>query len=82
MDEVPVEVCEPEEGLDLVFSSGSWPLLNSGHLYWVHPHFSFRDNWSEVLNFCLFKLTLLQSEVEFVLTKPFHHLPDYPPVLC
>ena len=44
LDEAPVEVCEPEEGLDFTFSSRSWPLRNSGHFYWVHPHFSFRDN--------------------------------------
>ena len=82
LDEAPVEVCEPEEGLDFMFSSGSWPLCNSSHLYWVHPYFSFRDHESEVLNLCSFKLTLLQLEVELVLLKLFHHLLDYPPVLC
>ena len=81
LDEAPVEVCEPEEGLDFMFSPGSWPLHNSGHLYHVRPHFSFRDNESEILNLCSFKLTLLWMEVELVLQKPFHHLPDYPLVL-
>ena len=82
LDEAPVEVCEPEEGLDFTFSSGGWPLRNSSHFYRVHPHFSFGDNKSEVLNLRSFKLALLRSEVELVLSKLFHYSPDYPLVLC
>ena len=81
LDEALVEVCEPE-GLEFTFNSRSWLLCNSSHLYWVHLHFSFEDNESEVLNLCSFKLALLWSEVELVLPKLFHHSPDYPLVLC
>ena len=82
LNEALVEVCEPDEGLDFAFISGSRPLCDSGHLYWVHSDFSFRDNESKVLDFHSFKLTLLWLEVELVPLKPFYHLPDYPPVLC
>ena len=72
-DEVLVEICGPKEGLDSSLISGSWLLHDLGHLYQVHPHLSFRDNESEVLNLHLFKLALLWLEVEFVLAKLFHH---------
>ena len=65
-----------------MFISRCQPLHDSGHLYWGHPHFTFRDNEAMALNLILFKLALLQSEVEFALAKPFHHLPDYPLVFC
>ena len=68
--------------MEFTLTSRSQPFHESGHLDRVHSHFSFRDNESEVLNLCLFKLTLLLLEVEFVLVKPFHYPQDYPPVLC
>ncbi|KAG5333120.1 hypothetical protein C0989_006273, partial [Termitomyces sp. Mn162] len=47
------------------------PLHHTCYLHWVHLHRSMGNDQAEVLNLGLFKLTLLQLEVELVLAEAF-----------
>ncbi|KAG6896293.1 hypothetical protein C0992_009270 [Termitomyces sp. T32_za158] len=66
LDELLIEVGEPQEGLYLLLVLGLWPLDYAGHLRWVHLCHTLRDDQSKVLNAGLLELALLQFEVELV----------------
>ncbi|KAG6875329.1 hypothetical protein C0992_004300 [Termitomyces sp. T32_za158] len=66
LDELLVEVGEPQEGLYLLLVLGLWPLDYASHLHGVHLHHTLRDDQPKVLNAGLLKLTLFQFEVELV----------------
>ena len=70
-DELPVEVSEPQKGLDLFLVLGYLPICYTSHLHWVYLCCSMQDDESEVFYLGLFKLTLLRFEMELVLVEMF-----------
>ncbi|KAG5349616.1 hypothetical protein C0989_002741 [Termitomyces sp. Mn162] len=73
LDESLVEVGKPKEHLYLLLAPGLRPLCHICYLYWVHLHSSVGDDQTKVLNPGLFKLALLQFEVELVLVEVFQN---------
>ncbi|KNZ76364.1 hypothetical protein J132_10643 [Termitomyces sp. J132] len=73
LDESLVEVCKTKEHLYLLLVLGLWPLRYTCYLHWVHLHSSIGDDRAEVLDLGLFKLALLQLEVELVPVEAFQN---------
>ena len=80
-DELSVEVGESEEGLHFLFIRRSGPLGNPSDLDWVHCDGVVRDDHSEVLDRGLLKLTLVGTEVEFMLLQQLQNAAGDLPVL-
>ena len=73
LDELPVEIGEPQEGLDFLLILGCWLICYASHLPQVHLCYSMQDDEPKVLHPALFKLILLRLEVEPMLTKAFQN---------
>ncbi|KAG5349840.1 hypothetical protein C0989_001641 [Termitomyces sp. Mn162] len=80
LDESLVEVCKTKECLHLLLVLGLQPLCHTCYLHWVHLCSSMQDDQAKVFNPGLFKLTLLQLEVELVLAEAFQDKASDPTV--
>ena len=69
LDELLVEVSEPQEGLNLLLVLGCQPIPHSSYLHQVHLCCSMQDDESEIFHLGLFKFTLLRFEIELVLAE-------------
>ena len=72
LDELPVEVSELQEGLNLLVLR-CWPICHSSQLHWVHLHCSIQDDEPKVFHPGLFKLALLRLEIELMLAEMFQN---------
>src|SRR5258708_6292874 len=59
MDESPVEVHEPYEGLDILGLHWLWPVCDSLDLNRVHHYMVLRDNKPKVVHLSMFELAFL-----------------------
>ena len=71
LDEMPVEVGEPQKGLDLFLVLRYWPIHYTSHIYWVYLDCSVEDDKPKVFHIGLFELTPLRFEIELVLAEMF-----------
>ncbi len=70
LDETPIEMNKSQEPLKLLHRLGNWPLLDGCYLPLVHLNPLLADDVAEELHSGAMELTLLQLEVQVVLTEP------------
>jgi DNA polymerase III delta subunit len=63
LDKATVEVSEPEEYTDILEVARSFPIFNSGNLFWIHFDSFSTDDEAQVLDFLAVKLALFWFEV-------------------
>src|SRR6202790_3777904 len=73
LNEMTVEVSKAQEGLYFLLAIRRWPFRNPCNLYRVHLCLSMRDDEAQVFDLGLCKLTLVMSEIEFVLSESFQY---------
>ena len=73
LNETMVEVSKAQEGLYFLLVIWHWPFRNPCNLYRVHLRLSMRDDEAQVFDLGLCKLTLVVSEIEFVLSESFQY---------
>ena len=71
VNESPIEVCKPQEDLEIVVGFGLQPLLNSGHTPAIHIS---RHYQSQEFNFDSEEIAFLQTCVEAETTETGKHL--------
>jgi hypothetical protein len=70
---VAVEIGKAQEGLNLLLVAWCWSFRYSGNFQKVHLCLSMGDDKSEVFNLGLYELTLVMSEIEFILSELFQY---------
>jgi hypothetical protein len=75
-DKAVIEVSKPQEYADISEVARGFPVLDSSNLFWIHFDSFCTDNETQVFDFLVMELTLLQFEVQACLLKGLQDLVD------
>src|SRR5260370_3065752 len=82
LDEPPVEVHEPYEGLDILYFCQLWPVSDPLYLDGVHRYMVLGDDKPEVVHLLMFEFAFLWSEKQLIGVEGLEYLPGDPPMVC
>ncbi len=81
-DEPSVEVHEPYEGLDILYSHWLWPVCDSLDLNRVHCYMVFGDDESKVVHLSMFEFAFLWLEEQLIGMEGLEYLLGGPLMFC
>src|SRR5260221_9303192 len=82
LDEPPVEVHEPYEGLDILYFCRLWPISDPLDIDGVHRYVVLGDDKPEVVHLLMFKFAFLWSEKQLIGMKGLEYLPGDSLMVC
>src|SRR5258705_9206153 len=82
LDEPPVEVHKPYEGLDILYFCWLWPVSDPLYLDGVHRYMVLGDDKPEVVHLSTFEFAFLWSEKQLIGVEGLEYLPGDPPMVC
>src|SRR6266446_7041053 len=82
LDELPVEVHEPYEGLDTLYFCWLWPISDPLDLDGVHRYMVLRDDKPEVVHLSTFEFAFLRSEKQLIGAEGLEYLLGDPLMVC
>src|SRR5258705_6085297 len=82
LDEPPVEVHKPYEGLDILYFCQLWPISDPLDLDGVHRYVVLGDDKPKVVHLSMFEFAFLWSEKQLIGMKGLEYLTGDSPMVC
>src|SRR5260370_15762474 len=82
LDEPPVEVHEPYEGLDILYFCWLWTVSDPLYLDGVHRYMVLGDDKPKVVHLVTFEFAFFWLEKQLIGAEGLEYLPGDPPMVC